>query len=426
MFAPVARLDIVRMILAIAARNKWSVHQMDVKSAFLNGFLEEEVYVKQPLGYEIDGQEGKVYKLKKALYGLKQAPRVWYSRMDEYLKGEGFKRSPSEPTLYIKVNQEGKILIVCLYVDDLIFTGDLLINEFKTAMKSEFEMTDLGMMKYFLGIEVNQSEDGIFICQNKYANDLLKRFRMMNCKPAVTPIATGTKLSKYDEGSYVDPTLYKRLVGSLIYLTATRPDIMFAVSLISRFMETPKSTHWQAGKRILRYIAGTTNYGIQYSSNSNFELIGYSDSDFAGSIDDRKSTSGYVFSFGSGAVAWASKKQPIVTLSSAEAEYVAVTAATCQSVWMRRIMTELLHEQQEPTQIFCDNKSTIALSKNHVFHKRSKHIDTRYHFIRELINSNEISVEFCRSEDQFADMFTKPLAKELFEIHRKNIGVCQL
>ena len=222
-------------------------------------------------------------------------------------------------------------------------------------MKIEFEMTDLGMMKYFLGIEVTQSEDGIFIYQSKYANDVLKMFRMLNCKPTVTPIEIGIKISKEDDGSKVDPTLYKRLVGSLMYLNATRLDIIFALSLIPRFMETLKSTHWQAGKRILRYIAGTT------------KLIGYTDSDFAGSIDDRKSTSGYVFIFGLGSVAWASKKQPIVTLSSIEAEYVAATTTACQTVWMRRTLSELQYEQNEPTPIFCDNKSTIALSRNHVF-----------------------------------------------------------
>ena len=175
---------------------------------------------------------------------------------------------------------------------------------------------------------------------------------MMNCKPLVTPIATDTKISKDDDGSKVDPTLYKRLVGSLMYLTSTRPDIMFGVSLISRFMETPKNTHCKAGKTILIYIAGTTNFGIQYTSNSNFKLIGYTNSDFAGSIDDIKSTSGYVFGFGLGLVAWASKKQLIVTLTSAEAEYVAVTTTTCQTVWMRRTLSELQHEQDEPTQFF--------------------------------------------------------------------------
>ena len=422
-FAPVARLDTIRMVLAIAAQNKWCVHQMDVKSAFLNGYLEEEVYVEQPPGYEILGQEDKVYKLKKALYGLKQAPRAWYSRIDSYLLQNDCNRCSSEPTLYTKMNEKGEILIVCLYVDDLIFTGDLSIDLFKEAMKKEFEMTDLGLMKYFLGIEVNQNENGIFISQAKYANDVLKRFNMLNCKSAPTPIVTGLKLSKNDEGHNVDPKLYKRLVGSLMYLTATRPDIMYSVSLISRFMESPKDTHWNAGKRILRYVNGTRNFGILYSCSNEFKLIGYTDSDFAGSIDDRRSTSGYAFHFGTGVVSWASKKQSIVTLSSAEAEYVAATGAACQAVWMRRVMMELKHEQEEATRIYCDNNSAIALSKNPVFHKRSKHIDTRYHFIRELTNNGEILLDFCRSEDQCADIFTKALGKESFIFQRDRLGI---
>ena len=181
-FAPVAIHDTIRMVLTVASNNKWYVHQMDVMSTFLNGSLEEVFYVRQPPQYEVDGQEDKVYRLKKALYGLKQAPRVWYNRIDEYLNGEGFNIIPSEPTLYTKVNQEGKILIIFLYVDDLIFIEYLSVDEFKKSMKIEFEMIDLGMMKYFLGIKVNQSKDVIFIYQTKYANDVLKRFRTVNCK----------------------------------------------------------------------------------------------------------------------------------------------------------------------------------------------------------------------------------------------------
>jgi hypothetical protein len=342
---------------------------MDVKLAFLNGYLEEEVYVDQPPGYEILGQEEKVYKLKKALYGLKQAPRAWYSRIDSYLLQKGFNRCSSEPTLYTKLNEEGKILIVCLYVDDLIFTGNLSIEMFKSDMKKEFEMADLGPMKYFLGIEVNQDQSGIFISQSKYANDILKRFKMLTCKPTPTPIVTSLKLSKDDSGSNVDPTLFKRLVGSLMYLTTTRPNIMYGFSLISRFMEAPKDSHWKVGKRILRYVNGTRNFGISYSKTDEFELIGYTDSDCVSSIDDRKSTSGYVFHFGNGVVSWSSKKQPIVSLSSTEAEYVAATSAACQAVWMRRVLKELENEQLEATKIFCDNNSAIALSKNPFFQK---------------------------------------------------------
>ena len=188
-------------------------------------------------------------------------------------------------------------------------------------------------------------------------------------------------------------------------------------------METPQNSHWQVGKRILRYIVGTTGYEILYSKANNFGLIGYTDSDFASSIDDRKSTSGYIFHFGSGVVSWASKKQPIVTISLAEAEYVVATSTACQAVWMRRILFDLHHHQEEPTPILCDNKSTIALSKNHVFRKRSKHIDTRYHFIRELVNNGEIYLEFYKSENQLVDIFTKALPKNNFENLQEQLGI---
>eukprot|EP00253_Pinus_taeda_P030395 PITA_30395 len=332
-FAPVARMETVRIVLSIAAQHKWKIYQMDVKSTFLNGVLKEEVYVEKPPGYEVDGQEHKVCKLKKALYGLKQAPRAWYSRIDAYLIENGFDKCDGEPTLYIKEN-EGKIIIVVLYVDDLIFTSNdaSLIADFKAVMKSEFEMNHLGFLRYFLGIEVDQSENGVFISQDKYVEAVLNRFNMQNNKAAVTPTVMGVQLTKEDSSKDFDPKPYKSIVGSLLYLTATRPDIMHAVSLISRFMERPKETHWQAAKRILR-----------------------------------KNTSGYVFHMGSGAISWASKKQPVVALSIAEAEYVAATAATCQAVWLRRVLRDLCHEQENGTTIYCDNSSIIALSKNSVF-----------------------------------------------------------
>jgi hypothetical protein len=399
---------------------------MDVKSAFLNGVLKEEVYVEQPLGYEKKGEEHKVCKLKKALYGLKQAPRAWYSRIDSYLLDNEFDKCEGEPTVYIK-EKDGKILIVVLYVDDVIFTGndDQLIKNFKSVMKEEFEMTDMGFLRYFLGIEVDQNEKGIFISQARYVNQVLSRFNMQECKAAITPTVMGLKLSREDSSKDFDPSLYKSIVGSLMYLTATRPDIMYAVSLISRFMERPKEAHWQAAKRILRYVKGTKMFGILYNVSEHSDLVGYTDSDWAGSVDDRKSTSGYVFHMGSGAISWASKKQSIVALSTAEAEYVAATAAACQAVWMRRMLRSLGQEQAKATVIFCDNSSAIALSKNSVFHKRTKHIDTRFHYIRELVNNGEIVLEHCRTQEQVADILTKPLDQKSFEFLRKCLGMTE-
>eukprot|EP00253_Pinus_taeda_P036561 PITA_36561 len=292
-------METVRAVLSVAAQNKWKVYQTDVKSAFLNGALMEEVYIEQPPGYENKGQEHKVCRLKKALYGLKQASRVGYSRIDSYLLENGFEKCEGEPTLYIK-EKDGKILIVVLYVDDVIFTG----------------------------IEVEQNGKGIYISQEKYANEVFERFNMQDNKVAITPTAMGLKLSKEDNSKYFYPRLHKNIVDSLMYLTATRPDIMHAVSLISRFVEGPKEAQ-QAAKMILRYVKVTKRFGILYTASKCSNLIRYTDSDWVGSVDDRKIASVYVFHMGSGAISWASKKQPIVALSTTEAEYVAATATTC-------------------------------------------------------------------------------------------------
>nr|GEX61724.1 copia-type polyprotein [Tanacetum cinerariifolium] len=337
-FAPVARLDTVRSILATAAQKHWEVFQLDVKSAFLQGNLEETVFVQQPVGFEVKGAEEKVYKLNKALYGLKQAPRAWYSRIESYFIKEGFKRCSSEHTLFTKENEGGTLLIVSLYVDDLIYTGNnkRACEEFKSSMMTEFDMSDLGKMRHFLGMEVLQNNKGIFICQRRYAKEVLERFGMENSNPVGNPIVPGTRISGDKEGRKVDPTRFKQLVGSLMYLTATRPDITYGVSLISRYMESPTEMHWCAAKRILRYIQGTTEFGILYKrGGEKSTLVAYSDSDFAGDLDDRKSTSGSVFLLAGGAISWSSKKQPVVTLSTTEAEYIAAAACACQCLWLK-------------------------------------------------------------------------------------------
>jgi hypothetical protein len=317
-FSPVARHDSIRLVIALAAQNSWPIFQLDVKSAFLHGYLEEQVFIDQPPGYVKFGNEHKVYRLKKALYGLKQAPRAWYNRIETYFLKVGFVKCPYEHTMFVKIGDKGKVLIVCLYVDDLIFTGDCaaMFSEFKKSMMNEFEMTDLGLMHYFLGIEVMQLDAGIFISQRKYVGEILSRFQMKDCNPVSTPAECGTKLHKDLDGQKVDSTLYKQIVGSLMYLTTTRPDIMYSVSLISRYMENPTELHLLAAKRILRYLQGTRNLGIYYTKGEKSDLIGFTDSDYAGDQDDRKSTSGYVFMLGNGAVSWSSKKQPIVTLST--------------------------------------------------------------------------------------------------------------
>ncbi|KAL0546298.1 hypothetical protein IC582_016205 [Cucumis melo] len=261
-FASVARLETIRLLIALVAQNNWKIFQMDVKSAFLNGYLEEEVYLEQPSGYSVKSQEYKVLKLKKTLYGLKQAPRMWNSRINKYFLDNGYLS---------------------------------MFEDLKNAMTQEFEMTDIGLMSYYLGIEVKQSEEGIFISQERYTREILEKFNMMNSKPVATPVETGTKLSKHEEGDDVDPSYFKSLVGSLRYLTCTQPDILFSVGLVSRFMESPTTTHLKVAKRILRYLKGTLDYGLFYSSSKEFKLEGYCDSDWTGDTNDQKSTNGYVF-----------------------------------------------------------------------------------------------------------------------------------
>jgi len=288
-FAPVARMDTVRMIIALAAKKGWLIYQLDVKSAFLHGELSEDLFVEQPKGYEQKGNEHKVYKLHKALYGLKQAPRAWFSRIEAYFSHEGFQKCISEQTLFVKTSG-GRILIVSIYVDDLIFTGDdeQMMLEFKQLMMRVFDMTDLGRMRFFLGIEVLQQTNGTYICQRKYTLEVLKRFGMEESNAVMNPIVPGFKTNKIEEGNKIDETYYKQIVGSLMYITATRLDIMFGVSFISRFMSNPTEVHLQAAKRILRYLKGTINYGIFYKKNENKQLIAYTDSDYARDLTDKE------------------------------------------------------------------------------------------------------------------------------------------
>lgn len=416
------------MIVALAAQQGWKIFQLDVKSAFLHGEIKEDVYVKQPEGYVIKGSEDKVYKLKKALYELKQAPRAWFSRIETFFIDEGFDRCPNEQTLFTKKSAEGNVLIVSIYVDDLIFTGDDedMMLAFKNSMMSTFDMTDMGKMKFFLGIEVFQQPEGIYISQKKYATEVLDRFGMSESKPVGSPMIPGYRLHKDELGVQIDESYYKQIVGSLMYLTTTRPDLIYSVSLISRFMAKPTELHLQAAKRILRYLKGTTSFGIMYKRGGSRKLIAYADSDYAGDLEDRKSTSGHVFLLGSGAVSWLSKKQPIVALSTTEAEFVAAASCATQAIWLSRVLEQLGQPQKGSITIMCDNSSTIKLSKNPVLHGRSKHIHVRYHFLRELANEGIIELVYCGTHEQLADLMTKPLKMDTFCRLREELGVCDV
>lgn len=391
----------------------------------MNGELKEEIYLVQPPGFVKKGQEHLVCKLHKALYGLKQAPRSWYDKIDSFFVQHSFHKSLNDPNLYTKINKQRQIILISLYVDDMIITGNAnsLIKEIKQQMSQEFEMKDLGDLHYCLELEVWKDSGQTFLTQGKYARNLLERFRMEQCKTAATPLQQNLKLSSDDGTKQVDATLYRQLVGSLIYLTTTWPDLAYSVSVLSQFMSRPLDSHWNAAKCVLRYLSGTCNYGILYTDSSDVTLAGYSDSDWAGNLDDRRSITGYAFSIGSGVISWCSKKKSTVALSSCEREYQALCAATCEAIWLRRLLSDAGEGQKAATNIKTDNQSTIKLAYNPVFHKNTKHIDTQFHFVREKIQSKEICVDYCNTCDNLADIFTKPLGRIEFELLRGMLGV---
>jgi hypothetical protein len=424
-FAPVARMESVRLLLAMAATKEWEVHHMDVKSAFLNGELIEEVYIKQPSGFIVPGQEHKVLRLRKALYGLRQAPRAWNIKLDESLVSLGFTKCATEHALYTRKKKQGT-LVVGVYVDDLIITGARMqdIKEFK-EMTALFKMSDLGLLSYYLGIEVEQTARAITLRQSAYAKKLLERGGMDGCKPCQSPMEERLKLSKDSTSPRVNATSYRSIIGGLRYLAHTRPDISFAVGYLSRFMEDPREDHLTATKHLLRYIAGTIKHGLVYPKRGNgrLELTGYSDSDMAGDVDGRRSTTGIIFFLGSCAISWQSHKQKVVALSTCEAEYIAVATACCQGVWLARLLKELTEEELQAPVLLVDNKSAIALAKNPILHDRSKHIDTKYHYIRDCIVEGRIKVEYVDTAQQLGDILTKSLGRLRLQELRRKVGV---
>lgn len=424
-FAPVTRIETIRLLLALAAKNCWEVHHLDVKTAFLNGEIQEEVYVTQPEGFVKRGKEHLVYKLLKALYGLKQAPRAWYSKLNECLLNIGFVRCPYDQAVYTK-KMGDDVLIVAVYVDDLLITGTStrIIKEFKEQMASKFDMSDLGKLSYYVGIEVEQGKEYIQLKQSGYAKKILEKVGMSDCNSTKYPMDPKEVLHKDEMGIPVDATEFKSIIGGLRYLVHTRPDLAYSVSIVSRFMERPTLLHQNAAKRILRYVKGTINLGLIYIRDSqNNILTEYSDSDLAGHVDDRKSTGGMAFYLNESLVTWVSQKQRCVALSSCEAEFMATTAAACQAIWLRNLLTQLTGKDMGPVTIYVDNKSAIDLAKNPVFHGRSKHIDIRYHFIRECVAKGEIKVKYVSTNEQRADSLTKALTTVKFEKMRKLLGV---
>ena len=426
-FSPVIRFECIRSIVALAVQNKMFLHQMDVTSAFLNGDLEEEVYIKQPEGFVKKGQEHLVCRLKRSLYGLKQAPRCWNMTLDSLLKQIGFRQTKSDPCLYVSL--EGELCIIAVYVDDILIAtkDEKRLENIKVEIAAQFEVKDLGDLQYLLGVAINQdhSKNSVWMGQPTYTLDILNKFGMKDAKPVATPVASGTKLTKATENEELaDLDLYQSAVGSLQYLsTMTRPDITFAVSSVAKYCSNPTQEHWIAVKRIMRYLQGTHNLGLLYKKSDSSDCVGFSDSDWAGDVDDRKSTSGYVFRVGGTSISWRSRKQSCVALSTAEAEYIALSQAAQEAMWLRQLFSDLQSEPCGPTVLHEDNQAAICLSKNPQGHGKSKHIEIKYHFIREQVKNGAIKLQYCQTSDMVADVLTKGLAKDKFEKLRALTGL---
>ena len=427
-FAPTSKPETFKILLALSAIENFFLKQMDVKSAYLHPKIDEEVYLEQPKGFEkLDSNGNKlVCKLKKSIYGLKQAAKNWYQELSNFLIQQGFEKSKLDYCLFLK-NKEDEKLYVLTWVDDLVIAGNSQteIDKLKSSLESKFKMNDRGDLEWFLGMRILKTEKGITLDQEKYTQNILEQFNMQDCKPSKTPAENNLKLEVAQEDSArVDSHEFRSLVGSLLYLAKqTRPDIMWITNVLSRFMNDPTVEHFNAGKRVLRYLQHTKSLRLFFPSTSNSTLVGETDADWSGDVNDRRSTTGYYFKLGDsgGSVSWQVKKQPTVSLSSCEAEYKGLAAAVQEAIFLRGLLRELRYEQFEPTTIGEDNQSCIKLATNPVLHKRSKHIDTKYHFIRERVDDNSIKLIYTPTDEMAADLLTKALPQQKVEQHREQL-----
>lgn len=425
-FSPVAKMTTVRMFLDFASKKNHEVHQMDVHNAFLHGDLEEEVYMKIPQGFSSPG-DTRVCRLRKSLYGLKQAPRCWFSKLVDALLKYGFSQTRSDYSLFI-YSRNGVSLRILVYVDDLIISGNSPseITAFKSYLSVCFYMKDLGFLKYFLGIEVARSQEGIYLCQRKYATDIVTETGLLGCRPAGCPIEQNHRLALTKSLELPDPQPYRRLVGRLIYLLATRPDLTYPVHILSQFMHAPRETHWLAALQVVRFLKGTLGQGILLRSNSPFHITGWCDADFSSCPLTRRSLTGWFVQLGSSPISWKTKKQDTVAMSSTEAEYRAMSEVTKELKWLKELLQDLGFDHSQPMSIKCDNKSALHISSNPVFHERTKHIERDCHFIRDEIVKGVVKPNYVPTTIQLADILTKALGRKEFDVFLFKLGIHNL
>ena len=425
-FAPTSKHTTLRALLSIVASRDLELHQLDVTTAFLHGDLEEDIWMKHPTGYDTGGKN-KACHLRKALYGLRQAPRAWHTKLKGELEGLGFVASGSDPGLYI-LHQKLDSVYVLVYVDDLLIAGEdeKSIDAVKTTLKTIFKIRELDA-NLFVGIEItrNRSVGTLKVSQRLMASELVSKYGMSDAKVKSTPMSTSVKLVKGNADDALDTQTcgYCELVGSLLYLTVcTRPDIAQAVGALTRYMAYPSEVHWSAAKTVLRYLSGTLDFGITFSKGDTTELVGYADADFAGDIDTRRSTTGYVFLLNGGVISWSSRLQPTVAASTTESEYMAAFGAVKEALWLRKLMNDL-DVHTKTIKIYGDNQAALKLLKHPIASVRSKHIDIIYHFARERVSRNEVTFEGISTDIMVADIMTKALPESKFIYCRKSMGM---
>ena len=430
-FAPVVKLNTIRSVLSIVASEELYLEQLNVKTTFLHGDLDEEIYMHQPEGFSEEGKKNMVCKLKNSLYGLKQAPRQWYRKFDGFMHKEGFQKCNADHCCFFK-RYKSSYVILLLYVDDMLVAGSDMndIRNLKMQLSNEFDMKDLGPAKKILGMQITRDKQkGVLqLSQAEYINRVLQRFNMDKAKPVSTPLASHFRLSKdqypqtKEEKEFMAKVPYASAIGSLMYaMVCTRPDIGHAVGVVSRFMSNPGKTHWEAVKWILRYLQGTTEKCLHFGKGD-LKLQGYVDADFGSEVDHRRSTTGYVFTVGTTAVSWMSRIQKIVALSTTEAEYVAVTEASKELIWLQGLLAELGFTQEKSV-LHSDSQSAIHLAKNSAFHSRTKHIDIRYHFIRSLLEDEVLTLKKIVGSKNPADMLTKVVTINKLKLCSTSIGL---
>lgn len=425
-FAPTVKLVTVRAFLAVAAIKGFELHQMDVSNAFLHGDLAEEVYMSPPPGFYPHAR-GHVCRLQKSLYGLRQAPRCWFAKLSTALKAYGFIQSASDYSLFT-LSTPTHDLYVLVYVDDLVIAGNhsASIKKFKEYLNTCFHMKDLGHLKYFLGLEVARNSTGIFVCQRKYALDLITDCGLLDARSVSTPMAENHHLGTIKDQPYSNPSQYRRLVGRLIYLTITRPELCYSVHILSQFMHDPQLPHWDAAVRVVRYLKSSPAHGILFRSTASLSLRGYCDADWAACPLTRRSLTAYIVYLGDSPISWKTKKQPTVSRSSAEAEYRAMAALICELKWLHGLLRTLGVLLPLPINIFTDSQSALHIARNPVFHERTKHIEVDCHFIRDDVTRGFIHPHFIPSSDQVADLLTKALGHGPFRTQLSKLGVTDL